>query len=167
LKHPDIPTDLHNHIGDWITSYGNPRVDEPERIRRALAEFGAGAEDESAEGETGDAAAARADSLNVSPEEAAKLADSLAGAEAGGANITPEDAARLAGSLDDGGGNNVRAILLLCHALTYGDGEEGRSDREEMWEAISAKLAPYLMEFGDFMRAELHKASAQLRAGAQ
>jgi hypothetical protein len=39
LQHPDIPTDLHTHIGDWIASYGNALVHEPQRIRRALAEF--------------------------------------------------------------------------------------------------------------------------------
>jgi hypothetical protein len=148
MKHPDIPTDLHTHIGDWITSYGNPQVDEPERIRRALAEWGV----------PGPAGQARCGATETFPGN---------GAEADDANITPEDAARLAGALDDGGDNNVRAILLLCRALTYGDGEEGRSDREEMWEAIQAKLAPYLMEFGDFIRGELHKASAQLRAGAK
>lgn len=36
---PDIPVDLHESIGDWIISYGNPDVHEPERIRRALADY--------------------------------------------------------------------------------------------------------------------------------
>jgi hypothetical protein len=50
MRHPAIPADLHNHIGDWITSYGEPQAHEPERIRRALAEFDDGEEDEAGQG---------------------------------------------------------------------------------------------------------------------
>jgi hypothetical protein len=41
LKHPDTPVELHTHIGDWVISYGNAKIDEPERIRRALDEYNA------------------------------------------------------------------------------------------------------------------------------
>jgi hypothetical protein len=43
LRHPDLPVEIHTDIGDWINSYGCPQIEEPERIRRALADYGKGA----------------------------------------------------------------------------------------------------------------------------
>ncbi len=37
MRHADTPADLHTHIGDWLVSQPQERVDSPAYIRRALA----------------------------------------------------------------------------------------------------------------------------------
>jgi hypothetical protein len=55
MRHADTPADLHTHIGDWLVSQPQPRIDSPDYIRRALGNAdapgaaggaGAGAEDD-------------------------------------------------------------------------------------------------------------------------
>ena len=36
LRHPDMPTDLHTYIGDWLVSQPQERIDSPDYIRCAL-----------------------------------------------------------------------------------------------------------------------------------
>ena len=37
MRHPDMPTDLHTYIADWLTGQPQERIDSPEYIRLALA----------------------------------------------------------------------------------------------------------------------------------
>ena len=133
LRHPDIPAELHTDLGDWIVSYGNPQVDEPGRIRRALAEWadekqtaGRGAKGEAGrEGAPGGPAGGRLDEL--------------------AATITCEEAGALARRLTraDLSSETYATVLLLIAAATF-EGHPGA-----VYWAAWRELLPEIREAGE------------------